>query len=470
MENNNFISNTVKINSIELTNYKGTILDILNIVVEINIYESIYENAILGSIEIIDSNDLIQFFPIIGEETLNLDMILPGSDTDSLNFILDNLRIYKITDREIKSDKVQRYTLWFTSKEAITNREVKISKAWKEETTDKMVKDVFTSLKTEKTLVQDPTIGIHNYFSTNIEPFEVLNYLARTRSIDSNKLSDFMFFENFDISKKTTKFNFRSLGGLSATKPVMEFWYGPTNNNKDGHNVQPYNIDNIVFHQGFDVLDSKKHGMYNQTFVYYDILRKRYVFQKNTYDDVFNESKDKRLEGSNSSKIFETNTNTFGEHFEVLYVTGFPERISSTQDTSEVHNKTIEVNAKRDKNGWITERGESSDKTSTLVEETIFRRRILLNEYENNKIYLNDISGNFNYSIGNTIIFNKPHIVVNKAEIIDSHNDSYDIFASGVYLITKSRHRITIGETARYKYKTYLEISKNTIKNSISSV
>ena len=468
---NSFISNTVRVNHVILTNYKGQTLDITNLILGIDIYENIYANALTGTIDVIDANDLIEFFPIIGEETIHIDIILPGFSDDS-NFILDGYRIYKITDREVNNDKAQVYKLWFTSPEAIVNLEKKVSKAWYEKNTKDMVKEVFALLGSKKAFEIEDTVGVHNYISTNLAPFQVLNYLASHRSIGSHKLSDFMFFESFDLTKKTTKFNFKSLGYLSQLQSsIATFTYRPVVvDNPQGYagNIQPYNVENITFKKGFNVIESKLKGLYNQTFVYYDMLRKKYVVQKSTYDDVFNESKDMRIEGASSSKPFSHNTGAYGENVTVVHTTSFPSRVSNSKDMSNVNNRGMEIKAGRGTNTYIAKTGLSSDKTSTLLEETLYRRKVLLSEFENNTIQLNDISGNYSYTVGAVIEFEKPHLRLDKNNAIEASSDNYDIFISGRYLITKSRHHIRRGERLNWLYKNYLEVSKNTIKNNLS--
>lgn len=471
-----FISNTVRVNHIIMTNKDGIKIDITRLVIGIDLFEDIYAPTLNGTIDIIDANDMLQFFPIIGEEKIRIDIILPGFSDDA-NFVLDNYRIHKITDRVVNSDKIQTYKLWFTSPEFITDFEKRISKAWYEKTTESMVKDAFGFLGSKKTLEIDPsTIGVHNFISTNFSPLQIIDYLASHRSINTNKLSDYMFFESFDSG--TTKFNFKSLGYLSSTSnPIAEFTYRPVNVNNDSvgpsTNIQPYNIENITFKKGFDIIKAKSSGYYNQTFMYYDLLRKKYVVQKNTYDDVFNETKGMKIEnaGGDTNRMFSENTETYGDNINFVYVSGFPSRISSTLDFSSTHNKSTEPKAKRGTNTYIAKKGLSSDKVSTLVEDTLYRRKILLHEFEINKINLNDISGNYEYTVGSVIEFNKPHIVVNKTEKISESGDSInDIFISGRYLITKSRHHIVRSSGLNWKYKNYLEVSKNTIKTSLDRV
>lgn len=466
MSDNTFISNSIKVNSILLTNYRGEILDITQMATEINIYESIYVNSIVGTVDIVDSNELLNFFPIIGEEYISLDILLPGFD-DSCNFELNKYRIYKISDREIKSDKIQTYKLWFTSIEMIRNTEIKSCKAWKEEVTSKMVKDIFRSIGSSKVLEVEQTVGLHNYISTNITPYEAINYLASHRSINLNKLSDYVFFESLDINNRTTKYNFKSLGTLCfSQESIAEFTYHPTMVNSDiGNNVLPYNIENISFKKGFDILEGKSNGLYNQTYIYYDMLRKRYVFQKNTYEDIFSETRNFKLELEKSNKMFVNNSNSPSEYLKFVYVSEFPSRISTSKEVNNILNKGIESSARRSSNEYISTSIE--DVMSNLHEKTLYRRDVLLQEFETNKIYINDISGSYKYTIGSIITLNKPNIVINKSNIVEKYGDNNDIFISGRYIIVKSRHRMTRNMGLNWWYKNYLEVSKNTYKNSL---
>ena len=68
-------------------------------------------------------------------------------------------------------------------------------------------------------------------------------------------------------------------------------------------------IDDLKHVNGFDVVK-----LPNQTFVYYDMLRKKYVVQKNDYDTVFNETKEYKVD-KNGNKIFLTNFNNWNIGF-----------------------------------------------------------------------------------------------------------------------------------------------------------
>ncbi len=468
-DTNNFLSNVVNINSVILKNFNGILNDITLSVQGIEIYESIYLNTITGCVKILDAADLPQEMPIIGEEYITIDINLPGGEQGK-NFIFEDFRIYKMTDRVIRSDKIQSYTLWFISKEAIKNFETKVSKIWKQETSDKIVKDIFARLESDKndTFEIESTMGVHTYIATNENPFNILNYLASNRSINSKKLSDYMFFENLDSENSTTKFNFVSLNSLYEQEPIQTFSYGVKlikNNNIDVISL-PYSVDEIKFSKNFDILESKIYGMYNQTYIYYDMLRKKYVVQKNTNEDIFKESGMYRADGQESNQLYASNAKNYSEYFKFVHVNTFPSSISNIKDINNKSNRGIENRSGRSTNTWINTYGTKDDKVSTMLEKTLYRRKALMEEFEVNKINLNDLSGNYKYTIGKTVTFNKPHIRLNKTEAEVKNDGPYDKYISGKYLITGTNHIIKISDSSNWEYKTSLEISKNSVKTA----
>jgi hypothetical protein len=463
----NFIVDTVKVKYIELTSYKGKILDITNLVTDIDIYENIYVNTITGTIDVLDSNELPQFFPIIGEETLEMELLLPGFD-DSQSLTMKKFRVYKLSNREIRSNKLQSYRLWFTSTETITNIEQRICKAWKQKQASTIAKDCFKVLGSDKDIEVENTQGVFNYISTNLNPLQVLNYIASNKSINIDKLSDYAFYESIDL-KKGSKFFFKSIGGLMKTKPIADFTYNPVTLKGQRSNIQPFNIENIEFKKGFDVIENKLNGLYNQTIVYYDLLRKRYVVQKNEYEDVFKETSEKKVDGKGNA-IVGKKSGTPSEYLKWVWVSEFPQRINSVKDLNNIKNKAIENNRSRGKSQYFTDHTDISETNSNMLDQTLFRRTVLLREYENNKIFLNNISGNYNYNIGKLITFQKPHIVNNYKDINDRYGDDKDLFISGNYIIVKSRHHISRGQGLNWTYKNFLEVTKNTLKTGLDKV
>lgn len=459
-----FIPNTIIVNSIILQSHKKELIDITDLVAELNIFESIYQNTISGSIEVLDSNDLIQLLPIIGEEQLHLDLVMPGDD--ALNGIKLIFSVYRIADRIIRNDKLQSYTLWFTSAETLTNLEQRVSKSWQNVPINKIVSDVMNKyIKTNKSFTNlEPTSGITSYVAPAINPFRVINHLASTRSINKDRLADFVFFEN--LTSQGSQFNFASLGRLLQQTPITNITYHPVNlTGKE--KVFPLNVDELEFKKSIDTLESRAAGLYNQSIVFYDHLRKKYVVSKTNHADIFADLKQFHADSDNSSPIYSQNAKNPMEFFKLVYVDQFPTSVSDTS-ISNLYSKISESEAKRNQNSYISSSGDTSELNSSMLrDKVIARRAVLLQEFENNKIYLKNLSGNLAYTVGKTLYVEFPHISHNRDSVISATGDNENIHISGNYLITKCRHRIIKYNKLNYEYKCHLEISKNSFREPV---
>ena len=120
---------------IDLINHRGDIIDLKYIVVELNIYESIYKNAVTGTVVITDSKNQIGRVEVQGLERIAFKLFSPG--TNDADDILDAsvetgepFHVYKITDRKQLSPGNMQYTIHFASREFMRNLRTKVSQAY----------------------------------------------------------------------------------------------------------------------------------------------------------------------------------------------------------------------------------------------------------------------------------------------------------------------------------------------------
>jgi len=121
---------------INLISYDGTAANISAQVLDINIYESIYNNFLTGDITFIDTFGLSERLPIIGQEFLEFKfrtpIETPGKDVgiQEYNFIKRKMFVYKVTQRKKTTKTSQTFTLEFTSYEGVKNNLVRVSRAF----------------------------------------------------------------------------------------------------------------------------------------------------------------------------------------------------------------------------------------------------------------------------------------------------------------------------------------------------
>ena len=68
-----------KLDRVFLHNHRGEVVDIKQVMVELNIYESIYSNALTGSIVVGDAQNLIAKLEINGTERISFKLATPGT-------------------------------------------------------------------------------------------------------------------------------------------------------------------------------------------------------------------------------------------------------------------------------------------------------------------------------------------------------------------------------------------------------
>ena len=93
---------------------------------ELNIYESIYKNALTGSIVIIDAQNLIAKLEMQGTERISFTLSTPGAmgDRNIINASESTghpFHVYKITDRKQLKPGTLMYTIHFGSREFMRN-------------------------------------------------------------------------------------------------------------------------------------------------------------------------------------------------------------------------------------------------------------------------------------------------------------------------------------------------------------
>ena len=124
------------ISDIVIRNSVGDRLNIpIGIISELNIFEDIQNNAVTGSMYIIDNSNIISGAGLQGNERLSFKLTTPGRT--GFNNVIDAsersgypFHIYALTDRKILSETTMTYTLHFCSKELFRNVRTRVSRAY----------------------------------------------------------------------------------------------------------------------------------------------------------------------------------------------------------------------------------------------------------------------------------------------------------------------------------------------------
>ena len=191
------------LDKVVLINHTGQRIDIKFIMTELNIYESIYNNAVTGSIVIGDTKNQISRMEIQGLERIAFHLKTPGITyrkedvIDASEETGEPFHVYKITDRKQVNTGLMIYTLHFASREFMRNLRTKVSQAY-DGKCDRAVVDIMKDkdyLDSRKKLHVEPTGNSLKFVVPNLNPFDAINMIANKSLPEKSKGAGYFFYE-----------------------------------------------------------------------------------------------------------------------------------------------------------------------------------------------------------------------------------------------------------------------------------
>ena len=284
--------------------------------IELNIFESVFSGSVTGSAVIVDTKNLITNLPIQGTERLSFllstKLIDQGNDTiiDCTEKSGKSMHVYAVTNKQqLENDTALTYTIHFASREFVRNLRTRVSESF-EGRMDQMVNKIFTDpnyLDSQKTLFYQETRNQDKIVVPNLNPFVAIGMMCQRSlsNIEKSKGAGYLFYE-------TTKgFNFRSWESLCVDgngerreiKQHFRYVQGnldPITNkmNKDNtsredrisetyKNVESYRFTNN-FH---DVAANTTLGTYGHRVITHNIYNKSYKIDDYHYHNRWNDTK-----------------------------------------------------------------------------------------------------------------------------------------------------------------------------------
>lgn len=270
----------VNIDYVQIITSTGKIINVLNQVSSIEIFEDIFSPLITGQITMTESFDFIGSFPFIGEEIVKLKVKTP-TFPDSKPYTIDGeFYVYKITNQEQLAHRKMFYVLHFISLEVLSDINLKISKSYSGRV-DEIVKRLITSegLTSKKNYEIEQCRNSTKYISNYWSPIENLNFLTR-RAQNAGLATNYVFFEN------NAGFHFISLD--SMYKQPVAFNFIKDDYSDDGFIGTEYErILSMNVDTNFDYLKRIQQGFYSSKMVSHDLVTKKYAVQKMNYFDIF---------------------------------------------------------------------------------------------------------------------------------------------------------------------------------------
>jgi hypothetical protein len=413
----------------------GSELDLRQYVGEINVYEDMFKNGMYGNILIIDTGNLSQNFPIVGEEFIRLKIKTPSFQSE-INRVF---KVYSISNKMLLRDtNTQSYILHYTSPEVFldlmsplySTYEGKLGdvvrKIWEESLATTRLGDSDEAV-TPLIILGEPENDV-KFTSPGWSPMHCLNWLAARARGEGYKNPGYLFYE----SNKAFYFvNVEALIDESIkTKSIFaEYMYMANNVSADtgsqvGDNFttnRPYSKDIEKEYkkvEDFEVLETYnnfknvQNGYYANRLITLDIMTKKY--ETYDYDHVASYDEYKHLEN----------------------ISGATDVAPFRADTLRSPSSFVQFYPKHENlyNGFANNVGD-------VIETTLPRRLSTIQELSNFKIIFT-VPGRVDAEVGSVIYFSYPD--TSPRDQSDTSKPKEDAYYSGYYLVTAIRHKITL--------------------------
>ena len=239
-------------------------IDIKNLAVEINLYESLFAPCMSGTILMGDALDIVANYKLQGNEYLVMKIDKPGLG----NPIDKVFRIYKISDREFKTEALQNYLIHFCSEELVLSSQTYVSKSYKGMQVSDMINDLLQNklgVQDTKQNWWDDTDGNFNIIIPRMQPLEAIQWLT-TRGYSSNG-SLLMFYETRD------GYNLQFYESMLQNPTYQSYTLTPKTTIEPNKNITGVSFLKIV--QDFDVIESIRYGAYSSTLLTFDFINRQ---------------------------------------------------------------------------------------------------------------------------------------------------------------------------------------------------
>ena len=437
-----------------LINHVGFKVDIKNIMIELNIYESIYKNAVTGSIVIADEGNQIARMSIQGLERIAFHLKTPGVSygkkdvVDASEETGSPFHIYKISDRKQATPGLTHYTLHFASREFMRNIRTKVSQSY-DGKYDQAVRNIMSDkdyLDSRKKLHYESTGNQNKIVIPNLSPFDAINMIANRSISDKSKGVGYYFYET------TGGFYFRSWQsmitnqGEFARPPRQQFYYQPQKMGSDSNSTKQDKVERAYesveayeFVNNFhDVAANTALGTYGHRVISHNLFDKSYDINDYHFHNEFRSTPhtDTVEKGGNKFPVSDTPVDYDNDDNVSSYAES---RVSLQATTPFLHDKDVgRYGLEPLQDGLKT--GERVSQQNQVVHGTALKLIIKGQSY---------------IQAGDLITFSLAD--VNSANTENPNDPRF----SGNYVITKIRHQVI-----KDAYRMVLECAKDSVATS----
>ena len=190
---------------------------LLNSLVSLSVYESIFTPGMVCDLKVLDMNDQLGQLRLSGDELVYLEMYVLGSQRAVYNFALHQLSGLE----SVGAQKGKMYILNCVSEEAMYAKTNFVQKSYNQLCSE-MIEDIHINyLKSTKPIIVEPTSAPQRIIIPHKNPYQAINLIKRRSVSAEQDASLYMFFENRTNEQQT--FNFMTIEKMFAGPVVKSF-------------------------------------------------------------------------------------------------------------------------------------------------------------------------------------------------------------------------------------------------------
>lgn len=263
--------------------------DLMPYVQRINIFESIFEHTLSGSITLLENIGLVEHLPIVGVETLTIAFTVEDSAGESRTFA-KSFRISKVHRGTYPRHDWRLYTMEFVTHEFVTSVSARICRAYSGVTAQSAVVDILKrdlGLDEARIISNEETDGKINVVIPNYSPLKAINYFTVLSQTKGSKESNFLFFETLD------GFHFTSIRKLIESAPKVPRTYEVNPGAISGtalplDSVERNSLIRVEQDETFDLLKDIASGTLRAQMVHFDLLARKIAHVEDSrYSETF---------------------------------------------------------------------------------------------------------------------------------------------------------------------------------------
>jgi len=426
----------IEIKGIVLIDTNGTSIDMSSVVLEVNIFQDLFQHYLQCEVAVSDALSLFTEGSTGGEVLI----ISYRTRTDkNSEFKTHFFGVNTISDRQRIDEKIEAYILNGISAEAYNASVTKISRTYgsgggntisnmirsivNEFVYNDAIKNIHNSYKSvlnvlpTKNIVFDSTNGTQKIIVPNLSVDDTIDFLCAEADCD-NHTPYYIFFES------TNGFNFKDLNSLITSEPKEKYSWVPANvkpekQNSDTEVKDFQKIISFNLVRQSDILLNAREGLFRTKVINLDIL------QKNKNEVVFNYDNEY-------------------SRFSTLQTGQIP---GSSEEPAIIY--MMQSRTGHDSGLYADENVLPKRVNQFISRKKSFQRHIF------NIVMEVTIPGDSEITVGDVIELDIPN-----ATTLDKLDGKRDKYLSGKYLITRARHKF--GGKSGSEFNTIIQCVKDT--------